>query len=152
MPPIPRPPFSKRPRPDQGAKTEAPDPAADAAVWVELEAEEVGDVFTGLFETFEECFGPEWKLEPAAAKKIGERWARLGNRWAKRVQSAIVLRAMVMCAVLFAVAQLAAMIGVRAVRTIRRKRAERGTKKTVPGQVKDATTEPDDGEEGQRAA
>ena len=146
---VPRPPFTKRapsqpstgderrPRASSGAPS---DPAADKAVWVELTADEVADTFTGLFETFEEAIGPEWRLEPDKAKRIGERWARLGNRWAQRVESAVVLKALVYCAVLFAVVQLAAMIGARAVRTLRkRKQQQKGAAPpaaaTVPGNV-----------------
>lgn len=147
------PPFTRRARPErapnanpsaipgtpkpQPPTTPAENAALDQDVWEPITGEEMSDTLTGIFEGAAEGFGPEWELKPDRAKKMGERWARVLNRFAKRARNPFVLRLLVYLAIGFACIELGAVIASRVVTSIRRARAEKLEKKrlVVVGQV-----------------
>ncbi len=143
--PIPRPSFTKRPPAEPEAKpspkTEAREKRAPEPEepWEPILGEDVSDSLLGLCEVLEENIGPEWKLETDKAKRIGERWARLGNRLARRARNRLILQALVYGLVFFACVEFFAFFAGRTVRTLRRRRKEaeaaKTAKHTVPGRV-----------------
>lgn len=160
-----RAPFSKRaPRADdsKASPADAPPPSAGAGrapaggaadlrveeVWEPLDGEEVADTLQGAFGTLEELVAPEFKLSDERAKKIGARWAKLANSWAKRTRSALAIKAVVYGSLCFAFLELTVMLSWPAVKALVRVRKEAGEKKkaeTIPGRVVPITRDAEGG-------
>lgn len=133
----PRAAFIKRVRPERPPKTDpsaipgephatpAENAAQDVETWEPISGEEMSDTLTGIFEGAAEGFGSEWELPPDRARKMGERWARILNRFAKRARNPLVLRMLVYLAIGFACIELGAVVASRVVRTMRRVREEK---------------------------
>lgn len=128
--------------------TAKPTPAENAELdqdtWEPITGEEMTDTLTGIFEATGEGFGPDvWELAPDRARKMGERWARVLNRFAKRARNPFVLRLLVYLAVAFAVVELGAVVASRIVKTMRKAReqklenARKRAALTVVGQVQE---------------
>jgi hypothetical protein len=126
------PPFTKRRRPEPEAapakiadkRAPAEDVRTDAEVWEPITGDEMSDTLQGVFDGLTEGFGPEWTLEESRARKMGERWARIVNRFAKRARSLFVLRLLVYFTLGFACVELGAIVIGRTLKTIRRRREE----------------------------
>lgn len=96
----PRPPVRRK----AGAPPAPPASAVDASPRVEPQASapapedppevyegiEIRDAWEALFEALEESFGPEFRVEPKKLDRMGERWARMLNKFAKSAATRII--------------------------------------------------------------